>query len=92
MLWCQQLEGRPVSLGTGTNKGSPLIPTEGALTPGPGPTRFSWGSVSGKKKKMNNMSETAKRKLIQGTISTDRNAPSMGPTVKAREKATPMTA
>lgn len=29
---------------------------------------------------------------IQGTISTDRNAPSMGPRVKAREKATPITA
>lgn len=41
---------------------------------------------------MNNMPETAKSRLIQGTISTDRNAPSMGPRVKAREKATPMTA
>lgn len=57
-----------------------------------GDSRFSWGSVSGKKQKMNNTSETAKSKLIQGTISTDKNAPSMGPTVKAREKATPMTA
>lgn len=67
-------------------------PQEPSTLSGPGPTRFSWGSVSGKKQKMNNMSKTAKSRLIQGTISTDRNAPSMGPRVKAREKATPMTA
>lgn len=55
-------------------------------------TRFSGGSVSGRKQKRNSRSETAKSRASQGAISTGRDAPSMGPSVKPSEKATPMTA
>lgn len=41
---------------------------------------------------MKSRSERAKSRASQGAISTGREAPSMGPSVKPREKATPMTA
>lgn len=41
---------------------------------------------------MNNRSETAKSRASQGTVSEGSEAPSMGPSVKPSEKATPMTA
>lgn len=41
---------------------------------------------------MNSKSETAKSRASQGTVSEGRKAPSVGPRVKPREKATPMTA
>lgn len=55
-------------------------------------TRFSGGSVSGRKQKRNSRSETAKSRASQGAIRSGRQAPSMGPSVKPSEKATPMTA
>lgn len=78
-------------------KGRPGLPaacTRGprACQPHPSPTRFSVGSVSGRKQKTKSRSDTAKSKLSQGATSTGTEAPSMGPSVKAREKATPMTA
>lgn len=55
-------------------------------------TRSSGGSVSGRKQKRNSRSETAKSRATQGATGSGRQAPSMGPSVKPREKATPMTA
>lgn len=55
-------------------------------------TRFSGGSVSGRKQKRNSKSEAVKSKASQGAVCAGRKAPSMGPSVKPSEKATPMTA
>lgn len=90
----------PWHLGLVHTMGIPACPHDPApsprtrqwFLPGSHLTRFSGSSVSGRKQNMNNRLETAKSRASQGTVSEGSEAPSMGPSVKPSEKATPMTA